>query len=208
MKRVVLATANEGKIREIKMMLADLPLSIMTVKDFPEFPGVEEDGEDFFANAYKKARAVAEFTSLPAIADDSGLVVPALGGWPGVKSARFAGERATDGENIEKLLELMKDLPEGERKAYFTCVVVYCEPAGKYESFTGKWEGLIIREERGKGGFGYDPIFFVPALGRTAAELAPEEKNKYSHRGQALKALKEHLSKSLKFVESGRSAAW
>lgn len=197
MKKVVLGTTNEGKIREIKMILQDLPLEIMTLKDFPGFEGVEEDGADFFTNAYRKAEKVARFTSLPAIADDSGLVVEALGGAPGVKSARFASEKATDRENIRKLLAEMEHVPGKERKACFICVIVYFRPTGEYETFEGRWEGLITLEERGTGGFGYDPVFYVPSLGRTAAELAPEEKNRYSHRGQALRGLKEYLAHHL-----------
>ncbi|MCX7982435.1 MAG: XTP/dITP diphosphatase [Syntrophales bacterium] len=197
MKKLVLATTNEGKIREMKMLLQDLPLEILTLKEFPGFEGVEEDGEDFFTNALKKAEKVARFTSLPAVADDSGLVVEALGGEPGVKSARFAGEGATDEENMEKLLKIMEPIPEEKRKAHFVCVIVYFRPTGEYESFIGKWEGFITYQKRGTGGFGYDPVFYVPSLSRTAAELAPEEKNKYSHRGQALRGLKDFLRRHL-----------
>jgi len=173
---VVLATKNEGKIREIKAILADLPIRILTWRDFSSLPEVEEDGEDFFTNALKKAAATARHTGLSAIADDSGLVVDALDGMPGVRSARYAGEGATDDENMEKLLAQLRDIPDERRGAAFWCVIVYYHPSGHYESWTGIWEGRIARERHGQAGFGYDPVFFVPALGKTVAELAPEEK--------------------------------
>lgn len=191
--KVVLATKNEGKIKEMKAILADLPLTILTLHDFPDVPVVDENGEDFFANAFKKAQAAAQHTGLPAVADDSGLVVDALGGLPGVKSARYAGETATDDDNIEKLLAAMSDIPDERRRAAFRCVIVYYHPSGTYETWTGEWEGRIAREKCGHAGFGYDPVFFVPKLGKTAAELAPEEKNRYSHRRKALDALRAYL---------------
>jgi len=198
MRKIVLATKNEGKIREMKMALSELPIEILTLKDFPSLLEVEEDGKDFFTNAYKKARTIADFTGLPAIADDSGLLVDSLGGLPGARSARFAGEKATDEDNIQKLLKELEHVPDDKRGARFYCVIVYCEPGGQYVNFEGKWEGVISRDKKGKEGFGYDPVFFLPERGCTVAELAPEEKNKYSHRGQALEALKNYLFTKMK----------
>ncbi len=155
-----------------------------------------EDGKSFQENALKKAREIAQFTGEIALADDSGLEVDALGGRPGIYSSRFAGEDADDERNIEKVLELLKNTPEEKRTASFRCVLVLCDPAGGYKAFEGKWNGRISEIRQGDSGFGYDPIFYLPEAGKTVAELSTEEKNRRSHRAQALQALKEYLRKN------------
>lgn len=199
-KSLLIATTNEGKIKEIKEMLKDLPLEIKTLKEFPEIPPPEETGKTFFENAFLKAKYYAEKTGLLSLADDSGLEVSALSGAPGVYSSRFAGPDATDKKNNQKLLELLKDIPFEEREARFVCVMVCYHPSGKYIFSEGIWEGRIAFEERGHFGFGYDPLFLVKEYNyeKTAAELPPEIKNQLSHRGKALKALKEKLKDFLK----------
>ncbi|WP_022852429.1 XTP/dITP diphosphatase [Thermodesulfatator atlanticus] len=190
---LVLATRNSGKIKEIKALLADLPVEVKSVGDFPQAPEVEETGKTFFENAFKKAKEVAEATGELCLADDSGIEVDALGGAPGVYSARFAGEDATDEANIAKLLKELEGIPPEKRSARFKCVMVVYHPSGKWFKAEGVWEGQITEEPKGNLGFGYDPVFLVPELGKTAAELTLEEKNKLSHRGKALAELKEKL---------------
>ncbi|HOI75767.1 MAG TPA: XTP/dITP diphosphatase [Syntrophales bacterium] len=193
MKTVVFASRNRGKIREIRALLEDLPIVLRSLDDFPDAPEVEEDGDTFLENALKKALAIARYTGCAAMADDSGLTVDALGGAPGVHSARYAGEGADDGRNIEKLLREMQDIPEKERGAAFRCVLVLCEPDGSCESFEGAWEGRIAEKPDGDGGFGYDPVFYLPGLGKTVARLSLEEKNRLSHRARAMERLREAL---------------
>lgn len=193
MKTVVFASRNRGKIREIGALLEGLPIVLRSLDDFPDAPEVEEDGDTFLENALKKALAVSRHTGHAALADDSGLTVAALGGAPGVHSARYAGESADDGRNIEKLLREMKDIPEKERDAAFRCVLVLCEPDGSCESFEGAWEGRIAESPDGDGGFGYDPVFYLPGLGKTVARLSLEEKNRLSHRARAMERLREAL---------------
>lgn len=190
---LVLATRNEGKVREIKALLADLPLEIRCLKDYPEAPQVLETGKTFFENAFQKAREIAQALGELTLADDSGLEVDALGGRPGVYSARFAGPKATDEENYLKLLEELKDVPPERRTARFRCVIVVYHPSGHWLKTEGTWEGLIATAPRGKHGFGYDPVFLIPELGQTAAEIPPEVKNQMSHRAKALAQLKEKL---------------
>jgi len=199
-KTLVLATGNEGKIREIEALLKDLPLKILTVKDFPEVEPPEEVGESFFDNAFLKARHWALATGRLALADDSGIEVDALGGAPGVRSARYAGPEATDEDNIRKLLEEMKGVPWENRTARFRCVIIVYHPSGRWLKAEGVWEGLIAEAPRGDHGFGYDPIFLPVEFDfkKTAAELAPEVKNRFSHRGRALAALREMLPEFLK----------
>jgi len=199
-KTLLIATTNEGKIREIKEMLKDFDLKVMTLKDFPEIPPPEETGKTFFENALLKAKYYAEKTGLFALADDSGLEVEALNGAPGIYSSRFAGPDATDEKNNQKLLELLKDLPIEKRGARFVCVMVCYHPSGKYITAEGIWEGRIAFSPRGNFGFGYDPLFLVKEYNyeKTAAELPPEIKNKLSHRGKALTHLKEKLKEFLK----------
>ncbi len=188
--RVVLASGNRGKLREIQALLAShrvrvLPQSAFAVAE------IEETAPTFVENALLKARNAARFTGLPALADDSGLEVEALGGAPGVYSARYAGPGASDAANNAKLLEALADFGEEERRARFRCVLVFVRHALDPSPIIaeGSWEGVIAKEPRGEGGFGYDPVFYLPELGRTAAELAPQEKNALSHRGQALRKL-------------------
>ena len=193
MKTVVFASRNRGKIREIRALLEGMPIALRSLDDFPDAPDVEEDGDTFLDNALKKALAVSRHTGHAALADDSGLTVDALGGAPGVHSARYAGENADDGRNIEKLLREMKDVPEKGRGAAFWCVLVLCEPDGSCESFEGAWEGRIAEAPDGDGGFGYDPVFYLPGLGKTVARLSLEEKNRLSHRARAMERLREAL---------------
>ncbi|NPU84607.1 MAG: XTP/dITP diphosphatase [Syntrophaceae bacterium] len=197
MKTVVFASRNRGKIREIRALLAGLPISLLSLDDFPDAPDVEEDGETFLANAQKKALAIAHYTGHPALADDSGLTVDALDGAPGVHSARYAGENADDARNIEKLLREMKNVPKEGRNAAFRCILVICEPDGSCESYEGAWEGIIAETPDGDGGFGYDPVFYVPALGKTVARLSLEEKNRLSHRARAFGKFREALERRL-----------
>lgn len=190
MHQIVLATGNPGKIREYKALLSNLAIEILSQEIF-HVPDVEETGQSFVENAILKARHAAKYTGLPAIADDSGLVVDALEGAPGIYSARYAGAHASDRDNIEKLLTHLHQVPDLERSARFLCVIVYLRHAEDPVPLLcqGTWEGRIARTPSGEGGFGYDPVFFVPSEGKTAAELAPEVKNRLSHRGQALAQL-------------------
>ncbi|WKE66173.1 XTP/dITP diphosphatase [Gallaecimonas kandeliae] len=190
MSKIVLATGNAGKVRELDAMLAPLKLHVVAQSEF-EVPEVAETGTTFVENAIIKARHAARITGLPAIADDSGLVVDALGGAPGIYSSRYSGEGATDARNIDKLIGEMQDLPQDARSARFFCCLVYLRHADDPTPIIceGAWEGRIASKAHGQGGFGYDPVFFVPSLGKTAAELSKEEKNAVSHRGQALRAL-------------------
>lgn len=186
---VVVATGNPGKLREIERLLADLGISVLAQSELG-IEGAEETGTSFVENALIKARHAATATGLAAIADDSGLVVDALGGRPGVRSARFAGEHADDDANIDKLLTELADVPDERRAAAFHCAAVFVKPGDAPPVIAGgHWPGRILRERRGGGGFGYDPVFFDTELGRSAAELSPAEKNARSHRGKALRAL-------------------
>ena len=191
--KIVLATGNPGKVREIRRILGDLAVQVVPQGDL----GVEdadETGTSFVANALIKARHASLMTGLPAIADDSGLVVDALDGRPGVYSARYSGADATDESNIDKLLEELRGVPDERRTAAFHCCAVYVSPDDATSLVAeGRWPGKILEQRRGTGGFGYDPVFFDPECGRTAAELGPELKNARSHRGQALTALADML---------------
>ncbi len=194
MQKVVLATGNAGKVRELADLLRDFGLDVVAQTELG-VESAEETGLTFIENAILKARHAAQVTGLPAIADDSGLAVDALGGAPGIYSARYAGEDATDQQNLEKLLVTLKDVPDEQRQAQFHCVLVYMRHAQDPTPlvFHGCWEGEITREAAGAGGFGYDPIFYVPGVGKTAAELTRDEKRAVSHRGQALKLLLEAM---------------
>lgn len=188
--RAVLATGNPGKLRELCELLEPLGIAIEPQSAF----GIEpppETGATFAENALLKARHAARLSGLPAIADDSGIEVDALGGRPGVCSARFAGEGASDEANLRKLLEALRGVPEARRTARYRCVLVFVRSASDFRPLIaeGTWEGRILSAPRGHGGFGYDPVFEVPGTGRTAAELEPAAKNVLSHRGQALRAL-------------------
>ncbi|RII27055.1 MAG: non-canonical purine NTP pyrophosphatase [Geobacter sp.] len=193
MKELLVATGNRGKLREFEALLHDIVPRVYSFADFPGVPVVEEDGASFAENAEKKARNAARSTGKPALADDSGLVVDALGGRPGVYSARFAGDAADDGANNDKLLRELDGLPGESRRAAFHCVIAFCQPDGECRTFTGTLSGIILDAPRGDGGFGYDPLFLVPEYGRTLAELPLELKNRISHRGRALKELGNYL---------------
>jgi len=190
MKKVVLATGNAGKVRELAHLLAGFGLDVVAQTELG-VESAEETGLTFIENAILKARHAAAVTGLPAIADDSGLAVDFLGGAPGIYSARYAGADASDQENLDKLLVALKDVPQGQRGAQFHCVLVYMRHAEDPTPLVchGSWAGEITFAEAGEGGFGYDPIFYVPELGKTAAELTREEKSAVSHRGLALKLL-------------------
>lgn len=194
MQKVVLATGNAGKVRELASLLNDFGLDVVAQTEL-NVESVEETGLTFIENAILKARHAAKVTGLPAIADDSGLAVDFLGGAPGIYSARYAGEEASDRQNLEKLLDALKEVPDAQRQAQFHCVLVYMRHADDPTPLVchGSWPGEIAREAAGCGGFGYDPIFFVPSEGKTAAELSREEKIAISHRGRALKLLLEAL---------------
>lgn len=181
---LVLATGNQGKVKEFQEILKDFPFEIRSLRDFGPLPSAEEDGETFDDNAYKKALFTAKLLGLPAIADDSGLEVEALGGRPGVRSARYAGPDASDAENVSKLLKEMEGITN--RRAAFSCVISIAVPSGPALTYEGRCEGEITTESAGDGGFGYDPVFFYPPLGQTFAEIPSKEKNKISHRGKAL----------------------
>lgn len=190
---LVVATRNRGKLLEIQAALAGVVGTVRSSLDFSDFPDTVEDGSTFAENALKKAREAVLFTRLPALADDSGLVVAALDGRPGVYSARFAGEAAVDADNNRKLLEEMKSIPTGMRQAAFECAMAFVTPDGGEKVFTGRVGGRILTAERGQEGFGYDPLFLVDGFDRTMAELTLAEKNGISHRGQALVQFREFL---------------
>ena len=192
---LVLATRNEGKISEFKDLIAGFDIEIKSLKDFGPIPLVEEDGATFEDNAYKKASFTAKVLGVPALADDSGLMVGALGGMPGVRSARYAGEGATDRENNHKLLEVMKDVEE--RDASFMCIIAIAVPAGPALIYEGRCDGHITREPMGENGFGYDPLFYFPPLKKTFAQMGSEEKNQVSHRGKAMAELRSEFDKVL-----------
>jgi XTP/dITP diphosphohydrolase len=190
MTQIVLASNNPGKVREINQLLNDFDIQVLAQSEF-QVPEVEETGLTFVENAILKARNAAALTGLPAIADDSGIEVDALKGAPGIRSARFAGAGASDRDNLDKLLEELQEVPENRRSARFQCLMVYMrhhlDPTPLI--CQGTWEGRILLEPRGSGGFGYDPIFYVPTHDCASAELPPEVKNQLSHRGQALRCL-------------------
>jgi len=195
---IVLATRNRGKIKEIKRIVGELPISILTIDNFPGCPEVEEEGATFQENAIKKAAAVAAYTGKPSLADDSGLEVYALNNAPGILSSRYSGEGANDGKNIEKLLHEMRPLSDEERKARFVCCLALVYPDGKIEIFTGHVEGRIGREPRGSHGFGYDPLFYPEGYGKTFAEMKAKEKDSLSHRGNALREFQKYLRRIFK----------
>jgi XTP/dITP diphosphohydrolase len=198
-KPLVLATHNQGKIKEFKDLFSDFPIEIKSLKDFGPIPPVVEDGETFEDNAYKKAHDTSRVLGFPALADDSGLSVEALDGRPGVRSARYAGEGASDRENNLKLLEAMKG--EKNRKAAFQCVIAIAVPRGPALIYEGRCEGLIAHEMKGENGFGYDPVFFYPPGKITFAQMSPDEKNRVSHRGKAMAELKGEFDKVLTWLK-------
>ncbi|WP_047811586.1 XTP/dITP diphosphatase [Desulfosporosinus acididurans] len=185
--KILLATQNQGKVRELQELLADEEIEVVSLRDLPDWEEVEENGETFAENAALKARAAVQRTGLIALADDSGLEVDALNGAPGVFSARFAGEPKDDERNNDKLLGLLETIPDDKRTARFRCALVIAIPEGKEYLTEGTVEGKILRERRGTDGFGYDPLFLVPELGRTLAEISLTEKNDLSHRARAFR---------------------
>ena len=192
---LVLATRNKGKIAKFKTLFSGFPIEMKSLNDFGPIPGVVEDGKTFEDNAYKKAHFTAKILGFPALADDSGLVVEALGGQPGVFSARYAGEGAGDEANILKLLKAMEGV--SDRRAAFECVIAIAVPRGPALIYSGRCEGEIARGRTGKNGFGYDSVFFYQPLGKTFAEMSQEEKNRVSHRGKAMAKLLDEFDKVL-----------
>lgn len=194
MQKIVLASSNQGKLREIQQVLAHLDMQLLPQSEF-NVSDANETGLSFVENAIIKARHAARISGLPALADDSGLEVDALQGRPGIYSARFAGDKATDGDNIQKLLSELEGVEPPQRSARFRCVLVYLRHADDPSPIIaeGSWEGFILDERRGQGGFGYDPVFYIPEHQRAAAELEPEVKNQHSHRARALTQLVERM---------------
>jgi XTP/dITP diphosphohydrolase len=195
---LVIATRNSGKTAEIEDLLKDFPVKIKNLKDFGPIPQIEEDGDTFDENAYKKASFASRALGFPALADDSGLVVEALFGAPGILSARYGGEKATDEERCEKLLCEMKG--KSNRKAAFECVISIAVPTGHALTYDGRCEGLIAEKPSGTNGFGYDPVFYYPPFNKTFAEISMEEKSSVSHRGKALRELKSEFNKVLVWI--------
>jgi len=192
-QELVLATRNRHKGEELAVLLGDLGIRIRTLDEFPDAPDVVEDGATCEANAIKKAKAIARATGLPAVADDTGLEVDALEGRPGVFAARYAGEAATYQDNCRKLLRELAAMPQKQRTARFLTVAAIAMPAGNVQVTHGMLEGLITEAPKGDRGFGYDPVFLVPELGKTLAELTAEEKNRVSHRAKAFAKVRELL---------------
>lgn len=195
---LVLASRNAGKTGELRGLLKDFPVELKNLDDFGSIPPVEEDGTTFDENAYKKAAFTAKVLGLPTLADDSGLEVDALGGLPGVHSARYAGPNASDTDNSAKLSSEMKG--KTNRAATFVCVISIAVPPGMALTYEGRCEGLIAEAPAGENGFGYDPLFYYPPLKRTFAQLSVEEKNQVSHRGKAMAQLKEEFNQVLTWI--------
>ena len=197
---IVLATRNPDKVREISELLNDINLTISSLLDYPDIPPITEDGTTLYDNAIKKAKTVAKLLHKLALADDTGLEVDALAGQPGIHTARFAGPNASYADNRRKLLDLLEGIPWEQRTARFRTVVALVHPDGRTVTVEGKLEGYITFDERGAHGFGYDPIFYVPELGKTLAELPLEAKNRISHRARAINKIKPYL---LELMNSG-----
>lgn len=182
---LILASGNQGKIAEFQRLLEGLDIQVHSMKAYPEIGDIVEDGATFAENALIKARTVCQATGKAALADDSGLMVDALDGAPGIYSARFAGEQHDDAANNAKLLRLLQDVEDGARSGRFFCAIAIVLPDGREYTVEGVCPGVILRELKGQGGFGYDPLFYVPEMDKTFAELSMEEKNRISHRGRA-----------------------
>jgi len=200
MTELLLATRNRGKLDELRRILTAAELRdvrVLGLADVAEFPEAPETGTTFEANALAKARDAARASGVPAVADDSGLSVDALNGMPGVLSARWAGSHGDDAANLELLLAQLADTPDERRTAEFVCAAALVTPAGAERVVRGEWSGSLVREPRGGNGFGYDPIFVPQGEARTAAELAPSQKDEHSHRARALRALVPHLREVL-----------
>ena len=198
--QILLATANKGKVRELEEMLKDGNIEVLSLSDFPDCEDIEETGQTFAENALLKARAACLMAGIVTLADDSGLEVDALKGAPGVFSARFAGEPKDDERNNAKLLSLLQGLSEKERTARFCCCLAIVSPDGQESLTEGTVEGEILLSRRGTGGFGYDPVFYLPELKKTMAELSLEEKNELSHRAQAFRQAVPIIKKLLKIL--------
>lgn len=190
---LIVATRNRDKRNELQALLQDLGVRLRTIGDFPGAPDVVEDGTTCEANAIKKAQSAAQFTGLPAIADDTGLEVAALDGRPGVYAARYAGESATYEDNWRKLLHELNGIPSARRQARFVTAAAIAYPDGRLQVALGTLDGVITERPQGTSGFGYDPVFLVPEKGKTLAEMTPEEKNEVSHRARAFQRAKELL---------------
>ncbi|MCX7913556.1 MAG: XTP/dITP diphosphatase [Thermodesulfovibrionales bacterium] len=198
--KLVLATRNRKKAEELERILREIGnIGILTLEDFPNCPEVIEDGKTFEENALKKARVVSEYTGLPALADDSGLEVDVLNGAPGVFSARYAGDNATDEDNVRKLLEALKGVSDEKRTARFVCCIALVLPQGVQKTFVGYVYGKIAKSPKGKRGFGYDPVFYPDFSSLTFAEMDPSEKDRISHRKQALLKLREYIAQLRSF---------
>ena len=207
MRKILVASTNPGKLKELREML-DGDIEWVGLSDFPSVTEIEEDGKTFAENARKKAIGYAKATGLWTLADDSGLVIDALGGEPGVKSARFSGDKdknrgLLDHKNMAKVLKLLQDVPKEKRTARFMCRLCLASPEKVLIETEGKLEGVIAESEAGENGFGYDPIFFVPELNKTVAQMTSEEKNAISHRGSAIRKFKPLLEQLVK-MKSGR----
>ena len=185
LEELVLASGNKGKIAEFQRLMEDLAVQVHSMKEYPQIGEIVEDGSTFAENALIKARTVCKATGLAALADDSGLMVDALDGAPGIYSARYAGEAHNDAANNAKLLQDMADVTDEERTARFFCAIALVLPDGREYTVEGSCPGVILHELQGEGGFGYDPLFYIPDLGKTFAQLSMEEKNSISHRGNA-----------------------
>ncbi len=202
-KKLLLATTNQGKAKEIQTYLTALALEIFSLKEMHFKVSFTEDKNTFMENARGKSLFYSQFWPGLTLAEDSGLEIEHLRGGPGVLSARFAAPRPTDEKNIQKVLRLMKGVPRQERKARFVSCIVLCRPGKVIKEIRQHVDGFVAFEKKGKYGFGYDPIFFYPPLGKTFAELSPEEKNEVSHRGRSLKKLKEFLTEFLESKPEG-----
>ena len=200
-RELVLATRNRHKGEELGALLGDLGVRIRTMDEFPDVPDVIEDGNTCEANAIKKAKAVSKATGLVAVADDTGLEVDALGGRPGVYAARYAGEHASYEDNWSKLLQELSGVPHNHRTARFLTAAAMASPSGEVQVVTGQLQGVITEEPVGARGFGYDPVFFVPELGKTLAELSAEEKNRISHRAKAFAQVRKMLQNRIQSVQ-------
>ncbi|WP_404355710.1 XTP/dITP diphosphatase [Cytobacillus firmus] len=202
MQEVIIATKNAGKAREFERMFKPLGYQVKTLLDYPDFQDVEETGSTFEENAILKAEAVSKAFGRMVIADDSGLIIDALGGKPGIYSARYAGEEKNDQKNMDKVLDELESIPDDKRQARFYCALAIAAPGKRTETVSGTCEGRILREKRGTYGFGYDPIFYSEEKGKAMAELMPEEKSEISHRANALQKLEELLPSFLAGAEN------
>lgn len=198
MKKIFIATGNRGKLKEILDILKDVEAEFLSKEQFPNIEEIEEDGYSYIENALIKAGYCVHKTGLPVLAEDSGIEVEALGGLPGILSARYAGFNASDAQRIKKLLDELKNVPQEKRRARYVCSAVFATPDGGRWTAEGTVSGIILEEPRGTGGFGYDPVFYLPELGKTMAELPLEVKNRISHRGKAFLQLKEKIIQWLK----------